>query len=579
MHLALSLAFLASLNLAPPPAASGHEEHAPVARPAEARADSQRVARAARRAQDDFERTRRARLPQVDEGGADRCEERIGFWCYWYDGDIDPHYPDEPDAIKRARAELLYALAQAADSLPGDTWIAGQRVRYLVESERPAEAVAVARSCTAGGWWCNALEGYALDAARDYAAADSAFSAALRAMSADERCRWTDLSLLLDGDLGSRYDRMNCAARDSINATVWWLADPLFSVPGNDLRTEHFSRLTLARLSENTPSPYGGSWHDPMREISVRYGWPVRWARRRALTPSLSAEPQVIGYDRTPSYDFFPSLHAVQAPPSASSDDWSLDGARPRTRYAPEYATVFVGLEHQASAFRRGDSAIVVAAYDVSADTGFRSDSITAALALARDAMTEPVIRSLHAAAGVLVDTAAWRPAVLSVEVIAAPHRAARARYGVGAADSSGAGRVSVSDLLLFTPGPEVPASLGEAAPRARSSPRTRSAERLGLFWETYGLRPGETVKVAVTILPRRHGLRAVTDALRLSRRPSPTNLQWEETAAVAHGIAPRAVALELSTLSPGQYVVTIDVEAAGEPAVHAARQIEVTRP
>lgn len=577
MHRALLLAFSASLILGSPHAADTH----PSTPASIAYADSQRVARSARRAQADFERLRRGRLPQVDEGGSDRCDERIGLWCYWYDGDIERRYPDEPESIKRARDDLLGALTRAADSLPGDGWINGQRVRYLIEGDRAAEAVGVARACAAEAWWCAALTGYALHATHDYAAADSAFAAALLAMPGNEHCRWSDLSMILGGDLGSRYDRLSCAARDSLNARIWWLADPLFSVPGNDLRTEHYSRLTLARLSEDTPSPYGGYWHDPMREISLRYGWPVSWVRRRPPVPSLSAESQVIGYDRTPSYDFFPSLRAVDAPASAASGDWELAGARPRTRYAPAYAKYFVALEHQAATFRRGDSTIVVAAYDVSADTGFRSDSVTATLALARDPETAPVLRQFaHASpTGILVDTAAWASALLSVEVVAAPRRAARARYGVHATDPAPRARVTVSDLLLFTPGAEVPMSLDGAALLARPSTRAHSSERLGLFWETYGLRPGEVVKLSVSILPRRHGLRAVADALRLSRPPSPTNLQWEEAASVVGGAAARAVALDLSTLSAGQYVVSIGIEAGGEPAAHATRQIEVSRP
>src|SRR2546426_2125272 len=49
--------------------------------------------------------------------------------------------------------------------------------------------------------------------AGDYAGADSAYRSALRDMPRDERCRWTDVSLLLDGELARRYRRLPCDER------------------------------------------------------------------------------------------------------------------------------------------------------------------------------------------------------------------------------------------------------------------------------------------------------------------------------------------------------------------------------
>ena len=39
---------------------------------------------------------------------------------------------------------------------------------------------------------------------------DSAFAAALNAMPPRERCRWNDISLLLEGDARKRYERLPC---------------------------------------------------------------------------------------------------------------------------------------------------------------------------------------------------------------------------------------------------------------------------------------------------------------------------------------------------------------------------------
>jgi hypothetical protein len=41
------------------------------------------------RAQARFETFRRANLPYSRGGGSDRCQERVGRFCYWYDEEGD----------------------------------------------------------------------------------------------------------------------------------------------------------------------------------------------------------------------------------------------------------------------------------------------------------------------------------------------------------------------------------------------------------------------------------------------------------------------------------------------------------
>src|ERR1051326_4977517 len=109
---------------------------------AAAQPDSEAALRSVQLAQQAFEARRGFLAPRTlgsSHGGV--CDEKIGRFCYWYDGDAPPP-PPEPEAIKRARLHLLELLDSAAARLPGDWWIAGQRVRYLVESDRLADAVA-----------------------------------------------------------------------------------------------------------------------------------------------------------------------------------------------------------------------------------------------------------------------------------------------------------------------------------------------------------------------------------------------------------------------------------------------------
>src|SRR5207245_2178558 len=142
--------------------------------------DSLTTLRAARRAQATFESIRQQHLPYGSGHPSGPCDLRIGRFCYWYDEGDREHAESEPGSIREARTTLLGALGDAGAHLPGDAWIAGQRIRYLVEAGRVRAAVAAARECRTEGWWCAALLGLALHAAADFAGADSAFAAALR---------------------------------------------------------------------------------------------------------------------------------------------------------------------------------------------------------------------------------------------------------------------------------------------------------------------------------------------------------------------------------------------------------------
>src|SRR6266581_3310966 len=229
--------------------------------------DSGAILRSARRAQAAFESTRTRSLPERPGGWSDICGQRIGRICYWYESDDDEDSaPPEPARIREARARLLAALREAGAALPGDEWIVGQRVRYLLEDSQPASAALVAAQCRAALWWCEVLAGLVRHATGDFAAADSTFATALADMPADERCRWGDLSPLLEGELAERYRRLDCDARAAFEARWWWLAQPLYSHAGNDRRTEHFARVVMVRIQEGRRTPFG-YWADDLRDV------------------------------------------------------------------------------------------------------------------------------------------------------------------------------------------------------------------------------------------------------------------------------------------------------------------------
>jgi len=72
----------------------------------------------------------------------------IGRFCEWHPNPRDYVVPDEGNDIRRARAELLRDLERAGNAVPGDDWIVGQRIRYLVEGH-DSSVISVARSCKA----------------------------------------------------------------------------------------------------------------------------------------------------------------------------------------------------------------------------------------------------------------------------------------------------------------------------------------------------------------------------------------------------------------------------------------------
>jgi len=302
--------------------------------------DSESTLRSARRAQGQFEAFRRQHLPERYDHPTGPCDLQLGRFCFWY-GDQHEDSVPEPPIIREARHRLLAALAEAAISLPGDPWIAGQRARYLVEDGQASQAVTAARECRSSSWWCAALAGFALHAAGRFDDADSAFSAALHSMPDDERCAWYDLTPILPRDIRGRYDRMTCEERAAFESRFWWLAAPLWSRRGNDRRTEHFARLTLSRITSDSRTAYDQRWDDDLREVLLRFGPDVYWTQQPS--PYVSAPgPIVTGHERIPAFHFVPSAAALDAPERARPEDWELDARRPEEWYSPVYAARFL---------------------------------------------------------------------------------------------------------------------------------------------------------------------------------------------------------------------------------------------
>jgi hypothetical protein len=539
------------------------------------RVDSAEISDHAHDLQASFEMRRRRMLPRFYIGAVDSDHCLIvGRFCEWHPNLKDYTIPDEGRDIIKARTELLRELQRASAVIPGDDWIMGQRIRYMIESH-DSSTVAVARACRATKWWCDALLGLAQHVRGDFLAADSAYALALDEMPSPLRCHWMNLSPLLDDDIRGTYHKMSCAQREAADLRIWWVSDPLYMTPGNERRTEHYSRVLHTMLQQNSVNTYGSSWGGDLAELILRFGWAEKWTQEPSRSMYMDAKPAITGHEREPGYHFF----LTQRPPDSLAQivDSIFDIFQfpPREQYSPAYTNGFVRLDAQVARFRRGDSTKIVAAFDVATDTIFGKHKFAAAVVAMGDEATSPSMTLINESPtrNVLTVSTPWHEQLIGVELLAKDSTAA-ARWRSGFAEIPlDSGKISVSDLLFVDGAPSLPTSLDEAIPRAHGGTRFRRNVPVGLFWEIYGSTPADSaLPVTLTITPVSEGLlRRAFRVLRIAPKASPLNIRWQENGA-AGVMSPRSVVLDLSAVPAGKYSVKIEVGTGAS----TARVIEV---
>lgn len=541
------------------------------------RIDSAEINDRARDLQASFEMRRRRMLPRFYIGTVDQNHCLIvGRFCEWHPNLKDYTVPEEGRDIVKARAELLRELEHISALIPGDDWIMGQRIRYMIEGH-DTNSVAVARSCRATKWWCSALLGLALHVRGDFLAADSAYALALDAMPSPLRCHWMNLGPLLDDDIRGTYRRMTCGQREAADARIWWVSDPLYMTPGNERRTEHYSRVLHTMLQQNSVNTYGSSWGGDLAELILRFGWAEKWTQEPSRSMYPDAKPSIVGHEREPGYHFF----LTQRPPDSLTQivDSIFDIFQfpPREQYSPTYTNGFVRLDAQVARFRRGDSTKVVAAFDVTNDTIFGKHKFAAAVVAMGDESTSPSTTILDESPtkNVLTVSTPWREQLIGVELLAKDSTAA-ARWRSGFAEIPlDSGKISVSDLLFVDGAPSLPSSLDDAIARAHGGTKFRRNVQVGLFWELYGSTPTDSaLPVTLTITPVDESLlRRAFRVLRIAPKAAPLNIRWQENGA-AGVMSPRSVLLDLSLVPAGKYAVKLEVGTAG--GTSSSRIIEV---
>ena len=548
--------------------------------------DSLRVLHEGQRAQAAFEMFRRVRFPHVQDGGEKVCDIQVGRFCYWHRED-ESAVP-EPREITTTREKFLRTLGRLHARSPEDPWIIGQWVRYLIEGGDDSSAIAVSRKCSSTVWWCDALKGFALHAAQRYEQAEVVFDSALAIMPEQERCRWTDISLLLPGDERTQYEKLPCGDRGGFERHFWQLADPSYAIPGNDRRTEHFTRVVLAKLSETSQNAYGLPWGDDMRELLIRYGAPISYATSWPVWPSTTGH--IIGYEREPSFHF--------AAVTEGGDDvhWDVHAAAAPERYAPAYIDTLTKLAAQFAMFRRGDSALVVVVYDDArphrkANTadktvpGSMGDAVlgvldTTMMTNQRDSIYHDVHDSttdIH----VRMARVEWRGVVAALEQYdPRTKRAGWTRVWLAPPAPLG-GTPQLSTLLLFRgTDTSTAGSLDDALRTALTADVIDKRQTLGVYWEMYA-GPDTAMPLASTdvslIVTRTNGgvLRWLAHALYLFPKDAPLKVRWHDTP-VLGGVSYRSVMLDLTQVPSGTYRITLAVGTDDQHRTTTTREIRV---
>ena len=141
--------------------------------------------------------------------------------------------------------------------------------------------------------------------------------------------------------------------------------------------------------------------------------------RRPALRRRAEIIRDVTSYEPTPAYRYVPPGFVLNDPAHSDSSNWRLQLPPVIARYSPTYALSLTPLEHQKAMFKRGDTALVVMAYDARVTKQLAGGKLTAALVVSPSEKPADYGKIVHDApeTGVLIARAPWGPLLMSAEV------------------------------------------------------------------------------------------------------------------------------------------------------------------
>lgn len=526
------------------------------------------------------------------------------------------------------RFRLINKLAAAAGQNPKDGWITGQIIRFRLDARDFDGALSAAEFCGADPWWCQGLLGYVRMQRGERAAGIAAYAQMLARMTPAQRCKWDNLSAFIPESGQKAYAALSCDAQNAVNEKFWWLSDPLFRAAGNeravDQQTRRIEVAIRSSLAQDEWHPwderYGG---DALQTLTMRYGPPSHYTWF-GDTLDMSHSHQYLdvrGSVAVPPYTTFeyqpnrvhttPEWSAALSPFTATEAAWtltrhdSLSGALaddwwPVEHFLPLRPIVqFPG--SQVALFRRQSQALVATAVQTKL-SAIPAKSVFDVLMLSSqssgrvDSLAQVAIRAPQTLA--MRTPVAAAPTIISIEALGAngTNLDARTRFGVvppPPLDSMKVGDLELSDIAFIDPkGDSVKISEPneDLLDHMMGSVRLDSEHRrLGLYWESYGVAAGDSVKITLRIgnMVEVGTLQRIGIALRLSDDPNRSITQsWTEPdlnrgTRTLEGPIPvqlRAVALNLSQLLPGEYAVEISMQRPSGLTATTVRRFTIER-
>jgi hypothetical protein len=535
------------------------------------------------------------------------------------------------------RRALLDALDRLALVDPSDNWLVEQRVNFALMSGDPDRAWAAAERCASATWWCQALRGLVLhewapgsaharfDSAYANAPDDTPAWSSPTISGAGDRglhCEWTDLTYLIeDPDLLAFYHAEECGSNTTFEARFWWLADPHWSQPGNERRDEHIARNIRMRIRDDylrlanrnhahcISSRIRASGKAEPDDCAhghgaiMRFGMPNSWrgapyhqengvrigATGRLANPEPGGGVETFnGYapNRTYAqlrigflnggYGFVPDAARFLAPMESAASDWAVTWNEGHERMLTREA--WHNLDHQTAVLRRGAEIRLLAAARFPEPVF--SEGIEGFLAAGRvtDRHVEVVPATVDSRTAIMrasttLPDDAW---LASIEALGAGIRG-RARHGAPAPPLIGG--YGISDPVLVRPDFDV--DRGDLL-QAMLPSKTAQNQRVGLYFEIYGVEPGQVVEITLShdaLEGRPSLLRRIASALGIGRATDRTvRLDWTERITnVEDGTAVGFVALDLHDFSSGDHRITLSASV-GDRTATGATDIHIRR-
>jgi hypothetical protein len=531
--------------------------------------------------------------------------------------------------IASVRDSLLRQLDAAAARAPESRLISGLRLRLALDQRDAVRITRAVEECGADAWWCALLRGHERARAGDVWGARAAFARA-EALPGDH-CAVFDVSLLPSG--GERVPRSQrpCMRSAALRDTLWWLSRPFMDDTVPRRRVEHYSRGVDALLQRLLPSNErfrltdsagGDAYHD----VWLRHGPPAvttvlgigtvdqlhtSWLLDNGhLGPVVELYP-TLEYRRG-SISLVPTWAAIRAPFDAAPTDWQVSAPRddyeqPDLGWFPQESwwphVPMVQLQRgQLATLRRQDSVHVATAMPFMPNGMQRPPQARVSnirMLISRSPTHVERVSTFAATIGrplVARGDVPALPTVIGVEYDAdastgAP--AGRTRWGLRPPpplNVLAAGEIAISaPVLVASPGPRDDITPDPDVMLPRMLPSTTFAPRsqVGVYWETYGIVPGDTVELALWIQrvtplsPMRQlgvTLRVATDL------NTPVASQWTEPQSARSAfmfgrgvpIMGRFINLDLSSLIEGDYVLEVAVARPGQPPVRGGTRLVI---